>query len=95
MVVTMKSGGAASDSPPGSTSKALTLLRVLAERGEPVQLAELVRAGGMSKPTGHRVLAQLRRRATASWPSYASWPGSARTRAAATPSARRPTHSRR
>jgi IclR family transcriptional regulator, acetate operon repressor len=60
VVVTMKSGRPASDSPPGSTSKALALLRVLAERGEPVQLAELVRACGMSKPTGHRVLAQLR-----------------------------------
>jgi DNA-binding IclR family transcriptional regulator len=56
----MKSDGSAGDSPPGSTSKALALLRVLAEHGEPVQLADLVRACGMSKPTGHRVLAQLR-----------------------------------
>jgi DNA-binding IclR family transcriptional regulator len=61
MVETMKSeAGAVGAAPPGSTTKALALLRALAERGEPVQLAELVRACGMSKPSGHRVLAQLR-----------------------------------
>jgi IclR family acetate operon transcriptional repressor len=61
MVETIEPDGAtAGGNPPGSTTKALALLRVLAERGVPVQLGELARACGMSKPTGHRVLAQLR-----------------------------------
>jgi DNA-binding IclR family transcriptional regulator len=44
----------------GGTPKALALLEVVAQAGAPVQLAELARACGLSKPTVHRVLAQLR-----------------------------------
>lgn len=45
---------------PGSTAKALVVLQALAEDGGAVQLAELARRCGISKPTAHRVLAGLR-----------------------------------
>lgn len=46
--------------PSGSTAKALLVLQALAQADGAVQLAELARGCGVSKPTAHRVLAGLR-----------------------------------
>ena len=46
--------------PAGGTAKALLLLEALARAGTDVQLADLARTCGMTKPTAHRLLALLR-----------------------------------
>jgi DNA-binding IclR family transcriptional regulator len=48
--------------PPSSSDKALTILEIVLSAEEPLSLAELARAAGLTKPTAHRLLQALVRR---------------------------------